>query len=80
MLILGAAVRFIHFALFEGTLLSLQFYAVDTAVCLIFGFLGFRATRVAQMTTQYSWINDRAGFLRWARRSAAIPEKVPESG
>jgi hypothetical protein len=75
MLILGAAVRFIHFALFEGTLLSAQFYAVDTIVCLIFGFLGFRATRVAQMATQYSWINDRAGFLRWARRAAAIPEK-----
>src|SRR6266403_4211172 len=53
MLILGLAVRFIHFALFEGTLLSLQFYAVDTIVCLIFGCLGFRATRVAQMTTQY---------------------------
>ena len=74
MLILGAAVRFIHFALFEGTLLSPQFYAVDTLVCLIFGFLGFRATRVGQMTTQYSWINARAGFMRWARRDAA-PEK-----
>jgi hypothetical protein len=80
MLILGLAVRFIHFALFEGTLLSLQFYAVDTIVCLIFGFLGFRATRVAQMTTQYSWINDRAGFLRWARRTAAIPGKAADSG
>ena len=66
--------RFIHFALFEGTLLSPQFYAVDTVICLIFGFLGFRATRVGQMTTQYSWINDRAGFMRWARRRAA-PEK-----
>src|SRR5436305_2468203 len=74
MLILGLAVRFIHFALFEGTLLSPQYYAVDTVVCLIFGFLGFRATRVAQMTTQYGWINVRAGFLRWARRTAA-PEK-----
>src|SRR5262245_8119869 len=71
MLILVLAVRFIHFALFEGTLLSPQFYAVDTVVCLIFGFLGFRATRVAQMTTQYSWINVRAGFMRWARRDAA---------
>ncbi len=66
--------RFLHFALFEGTLLSPQFYAVDTLVCLIFGFLGFRATRVGQMTTQYSWINARSGFMRWARRDAA-PEK-----
>ena len=80
MLILGAAVRFIHFALFDGTLLSLQFYAVDTVVCLIFGFLGFRVTRVAQMTTQYGWINARAGWLRWTRRTATISGKGPDSG
>jgi hypothetical protein len=80
MLILGFAVRFIHFALFEGTLLSPQFYAVDTAVCLIFGFLGFRVTRVAQMTTQYRWINERAGLLRWTRRTATISGKGPDSG
>jgi small-conductance mechanosensitive channel len=80
MLILGLAVRFIHFALFDGTLLSLQFYAVDTVVCLIFGYLGFRVTRVAQMTTQYAWVNTRAGLLRWTRRTAAIPEKAAEPG
>ena len=71
MLILGGAVRFIHSALFEGTLLSAQFYAVDTLVCLVFGFLGFRATRVTQMITQYRWINTRAGFMRWAKQEAA---------
>jgi NO-binding membrane sensor protein with MHYT domain len=80
MLILGLAVRFIHFALFEGTLLSPQFYAVDTIVCLIFGYLGFRVTRVAQMTTQYRWINAPAGFLRWTRRTATIPGRGPDSG
>ena len=31
MLILGCAVRFIHFALFGGTLLSLHYYVVDKA-------------------------------------------------
>jgi hypothetical protein len=80
MLILGFAVRFIHFALFEGTLLSAQFYLVDTAVCLIFGYLGFRVTRVGQMTTQYRWINARAGFLRWGRQGDAIAEKGVDSG
>ena len=80
MLILGLAVRFIHFALFDGTLLSPQFYAVDTVVCLIFGFLGFRATRAAQMTTQYGWINAPAGWLRWTRRTATISGNVPDSG
>jgi small-conductance mechanosensitive channel len=80
MLILGFAVRFIHFALFEGTLLSAQFYLVDTVVCLILGFLGFRVTRVGQMITQYRWINTRAGVLRWARHGEAIPGKGVDSG
>ena len=79
MLILGAAVRFIHFALFEGTLLSLHYYAVDTVVCLIFGFLGFRVTRAAQMATQYGWINARSGLLNWARREAT-PATNPGNG
>jgi NO-binding membrane sensor protein with MHYT domain len=80
MLLLGLAVRFIHFALFEGTLLSPQFYAVDTAVCLLFGYLGYRVTRVGQMTAQYRWINARSGPLRWARRSGALAGKQPEPG
>jgi hypothetical protein len=77
MLILGASVRFMHFALFGGTLISPHYYAVDTVVCLIFGFLGFRMTRVTQMTTQYGWINERKGFLRWSRRTATIPGERP---
>ena len=66
--ILGAAVRFFHFSLFGGTLLSAHYYAVDTAVCMAFGFLGFRAARAAQMVTQYRWINEPQGRLRWRRR------------
>lgn len=69
MLILALVVRFMHFALFEGTLLSLHYYLVDALVCMIVGFLGFRATRAGQMVTQYSWIFGRAGLLRWGRRS-----------
>ena len=68
MLILGAAVRFIHFALFGGTLLSFHYYMVDSAVCLVFGFLGFRTARAAQMVTQYRWINQPNGPLRWRRK------------
>ncbi len=67
-LILGAAVRFIHFALFDGTLLSLHYYAVDSAICLASGFLGFRTARAAQMVTQYSWINAPHGPLGWRRK------------
>jgi hypothetical protein len=66
--ILGAAVRFFHFSLFGGTLLSAHYYLVDSAVCMAFGFLGFRAARAAQMVTQYRWINEAQGGLRWRRR------------
>jgi hypothetical protein len=68
-LILGAVLRFFHFALFEGALLSLQYYAADTAVCLLAGLAGFYAARRAQMLRQYRWINEPAGPLRWRRRA-----------
>jgi len=67
-LILGFAVRFIHFSLFGGTLLSLHYYLVDSAFCMGFGFLGFRAKRAAQMVEHYHWLNEPAGALRWRRR------------
>jgi len=66
--ILGAVVRFFHFALFGGTLLSAHFYLVDSAVCMAFGLLGFRAARAAQMVTQYRWLNVADGPLRWRRK------------
>ena len=68
MLPLSLAVRFLHFALFDAKFLSLHYYLVDFAVCLGFGFLGFRLMRVAQMVTRYSWINERTGWFRWRRR------------
>ena len=79
MLILGAAVRFFHFALFDGTLVSPHYYASDTLFCLLFGFLGFRLTRVRQMVTQYSWINARKGPFAWVRRPDAAVN-VRDSG
>jgi hypothetical protein len=68
-LMLGAAVRFIHFSLFDGTLLSLHFYAIDAAVCVAFGLAGFRAARAAQMVRQYGWINEYVGPFRWRRKT-----------
>ena len=56
MLILGVAIRFFHFALFDGTLVSLHYYAVDTAVAILFAGLGFHLTRRAQMARQYGFL------------------------
>jgi len=68
MLILGAAVRFIHFALFGGTLLSVHYYTVDALICMAFGFVGFQAARATQMIRQYPWINASNGPFRWRRK------------
>ena len=71
MLLLGLAVRFIHFSIYQSVFLSLHYYLVDTVVCLIAGLLSFRATRVQQMVTCYNWINRRAGALFWRSRDGA---------
>lgn len=63
--ILTLAVRFIHFALFEGTLLAPYYYLVDLAVLLIIAFAGKRLTRAYQMATQYSFEFRRAGPFGW---------------
>src|SRR5262245_6723585 len=68
MLLLGAAVRFVHFALFEATLLSPSSYAVDTLYLLLVGALAWRMTRTAQMATQYYWLYERTGPFTWRER------------
>jgi hypothetical protein len=69
LLILAAAVRFIHYALFEGTLLTLHYYLVDAAVLFAIGSLGFRYYRARQMATQYRWLYERTGPFSWRERT-----------
>jgi hypothetical protein len=57
--VLGAAVRFIHFALFDAHFLSLHYYTVDTLIALAFAFAGYRLTRARQMAQQYGFLHGR---------------------
>ncbi len=68
MLLLGAAVRFFHFALFEGTLVSLHYYIVDASVLTGIALLGYRVTRTSQMVSKYSWLYERTGPFTWKER------------
>jgi|SRR3954471_15845170 hypothetical protein len=77
MLPLAAAVRFMHFALFQSSLLSPYYYLVDFALCLGFGLVGFRVTRVRQMVTRYNWLHESAGPFDWRGRRV---HETPESG
>ncbi len=69
MLILGAATRFLHYALFQERLLWPWAYVVDTAALMAAAFLGFRLTRVKQMTSQYHWLYEKAGPFAWRKRA-----------
>ncbi|HMQ71734.1 MAG TPA: hypothetical protein PKA84_10840 [Rubrivivax sp.] len=73
--LLACAVRFLHFALFDGTLLSLPAWLTDFAVMLAAGLLGFRLTRVTQMVTQYPWLYERAGPFGWRPRATTAPQR-----
>ena len=65
---LAAATRFIHFALFHGTLLTLHFYLVDFVILTLFAMLGHRVTRFRQMTRGYAWTIEPAQMLSWKLR------------
>jgi hypothetical protein len=80
MVLLGLAVRFLHYALFDSKFLSLHYYLVDYTVCLAFGLLGFRLMRVTQMVTRYNWINQRTGLLRWRRRDQTPGRNTIKTG
>lgn len=69
--LLGMAVRYVHFALFEGPLLSVIPYAVDTAFLLIVGSLSWRIALAAQMVRQYPWLYERSSPLTWRMRPHA---------
>ena len=64
-MLLGAANRFMVYALFEGDLLSLSGYLVDTATILAIALLAFRVTRVKRMVSQYPWLYRRTSLFTW---------------
>ncbi len=80
MALLAAAVRFVHFALFDGGLLAPASYAADTLVLLICGALSWQAARAAQMATQYYWLYERSSPLTWRRRQDIPAENQGNAG
>jgi hypothetical protein len=68
MALLAAAVRFFHYALGEGHLLSLYYYLVTYILLLCAASLGFRVMRTTQMVTQYRWLYERTSPLTWKAR------------
>ncbi len=69
MLPLTLAVRFFHYALFQGNLLSLHYFIADAAVLVVATLLGYRLTQVAHMVGQYPWLYKRAGPFAWRNKT-----------
>ena len=62
-LLLGAADRFFVFALFDGALLSLTGYGLDTVVITAICLIGFRVRQVSKIVGQYPWLYQRSGYF-----------------
>lgn len=69
-LLLGLADRFLAFALFGGTLLSLPLWATDTAVLAAVALMAWRLTLARRMVEQYPWLYERQGPFGWREKGA----------
>lgn len=68
LVVMAAAVRFLHYALAGEELLSPQYFIVSLIFVAAGGAYGFRSCRTEQMTRQYPWIFARSGPLNWSDR------------
>jgi hypothetical protein len=70
-LLIAAAVRFLHYALFGGLLLSLPSYLIDLVILMLLALLGHRMRRTRHMTEQYPWMFERVSPFLWRDRSGS---------
>jgi Domain of unknown function (DUF6867) len=71
--LLGFADRFLTFALYEGELLSLNGYLVDTAVLLVVALFAFRISQARKMVSQYPWLYEETGLFGWRQKGPERP-------
>lgn len=68
--LLALPVRFLHFSLGEGTLLSVPLLATDTVILVAIGMIAYRVTQVSTMVNQYPWLYQRKGPFNWSEKEA----------
>jgi len=61
--------RFLVYALFDGTLLSLGGLIICGAYLVFIGWLAYREHLAYKMVTQYPWLYTRKGPLNWQERN-----------
>ncbi len=69
LLVMAAAVRFLHYALAGEDLSSPQYYVVSLIFVVVGAAYGFRAKRTEQMCRQYPWLFAKTGPVGWSNRA-----------
>jgi hypothetical protein len=68
-LMLALPVRFLHFSLGGGTLLSAHYLLVDGLILIAIGYLSFRIAQTSTMVNQYPWLYERTSPISWTEKS-----------
>ncbi|MEE8122663.1 MAG: hypothetical protein V3T93_00985 [Alphaproteobacteria bacterium] len=76
--LLGLTDRFLIWGIFQGELLSLSGFVVDTAVLLAIALFAYRTTHVSKMVSQYPWLYERAGPWSYRRKTSPAGREPPE--
>jgi uncharacterized protein DUF6867 len=78
MVLMGFALRFLHFALFQEPLLEPVIGILETTSLMAVALLSWRYARASQMVRQYYWLYEPAGPLSWRLRQD-VPAKAPDA-
>jgi hypothetical protein len=62
---LGVVDRFLVYALFQGELLAVFQYVLDTSIIFIIGLMAYRLNFVSVLVRQYPWIYERTTWLTY---------------
>ena len=57
--------RFLHYALFQAQLTSLLYFITHGVILVGLAVLGYRITRVNQMTEKYPWLYEKVSPFGW---------------
>ena len=67
-LLLGVAMRFLHYALFQGPFISPFYYVLDVVILLVFSSAGFRIRRTRQMVQNYYWLYEPTSAFSFKKK------------
>lgn len=67
-LLLGVAMRFLHYALFQGPFISPFYYILDVVILLVFSSAGFRIRRTRQMVQNYYWLYEPTSAFSFKKK------------